>query len=127
MKKEIIFLGIAIVILIGVSVFAAISYNENNFLKVRNNQLEMDRTQISNDKQDVMTQLDQCRNQSQIDHAKYIMLMQDYSNIEKSCPTGNVCTGKFPFMRYACNAQGDAVDNGNQICYCDGSCKLVVQ
>lgn len=95
-------------------------------LQDRNSQLEQDRAQISQDKESVMSQLEQCRTQSQADHSKLNIMIEDWSKIQKTCMTDNVCKGKFSFMRYTCNAQGDTVDNGDKICQCDQNCNLVV-
>jgi len=96
-------------------------------LQERNNWLENDRTQISEDKNDLMAQFEECRTQSQTDHEKLNMIMQDLAQIEKSCPSGSgICSGKFSFLRYKCNEQGDAVDNGQRVCECDQNCELVV-
>jgi hypothetical protein len=121
-----IFLIILISLVILISITAGIMYNQNVQLKIRNNQLEADRTQISSDKEDVMAQLENCRNLSQTDHLKLNMLMEDYATIKKSCMSSNICNGKFPFMRYTCNAQGDAVDNGDKTCVCNENCQLQV-
>ena len=126
MEKKSIIIGILTVLLLAAIIILIYGYFKGTELASRINQLEQDRTQISNDKEQVITQLDACRIQSQTDHEKLNMIMQDWSNIQKSCITENVCKGKFPFMRYKCNAQGDAVDNGDKICECDSNCNLKV-
>lgn len=126
MEKKSIALIILIILLLVAIAILIFGYFQGTALMSRINQLERDRVQISNDKENVMAQLEQCRNQSQTDHEKLNMIMQDWSNIQKSCITDNVCRGKFPFMRYKCNAQGDAVDNGDKTCECDTNCNLKV-
>ncbi|MDD5700114.1 MAG: hypothetical protein PHH00_02895 [Candidatus Nanoarchaeia archaeon] len=108
-----------IILVLAVSVSAVLLYS-------RNVQLEKDRAQISQDKENALIQLDTCRNQSQIEHTKLNMLMEDYASLKKSCITDNICKNKFPFMRYFCNAQGDAVDNGSLLCECDENCNLKI-
>ena len=123
-RKIIIIILISLIVLI--SICAGIMYNDNVRFKAENQNLLEERTQMNNDKQDVINQLESCRSQAQTDNLKLNMLMEDYANIKKACMSNNVCNGKFPFMRYKCNAQGDAIDNGDKMCVCNENCQLQV-
>jgi len=132
MKKSgiiIIVLSVLLVVVVGILIYGVSqgvkARNIINGLEARNIQLEEDREQINRDKEDALSQLDECKDQELIANNKYNMITQDWSKIQKSCMTDNVCRGKFAFMRYACNAQGDAVDDGDKICECDQNCQLI--
>ena len=125
MEKKKVITGLLILIIMLLAIFAIIEYNKNLQLNIRNNQLEADRAQISKDKEDVMNQFEQYRIQSQNDHLKYNMLLEDVAKIYKTCITQNACKGRYPGIRWDCNNVGDEVStNPSHICVCDSSCNL---
>lgn len=95
-------------------------------VKEKINQLENDREQISREKEDVLIQFEECRNEVQTKQEELDRIKEDWNKIQKSCPGDSVCQGKIPFMRYKCNINGDAVNDGNKICECDQNCNLII-
>lgn len=110
MKRGQILTTILIVLIILVSIFAIIVYNKNNSLSLENNQLISEREQLRNERQDL--------------NSKLSMLQDDVFNLKKSCISDNICKGHFPSIRWKCNINGDAVDDGDRTCFCDDNCNL---
>lgn len=54
------------------------------------------------------------------------MMQEDITKIRKGCINENVCKGHVSGIRYRCNIQGDAVDNGDRICECDDNCEVII-
>ena len=109
MKKEVI-ISTLIVLIILVSILAIIVYNKNNSLILENNQLISEREQLRSENQKMISELS--------------LLKDDVFNLKKSCIGDNICKGHFPSIRWKCNIQGDAVDDGDRTCYCDDNCNL---
>jgi hypothetical protein len=66
----------------------------------------------------------QCQNEKQLINTELSMLKDDLLELSKSCITENACKTHFPNIRWICNVNGDAVANGDKICYCDTNCNL---
>ncbi|MFA4960662.1 MAG: hypothetical protein WC548_03275 [Candidatus Pacearchaeota archaeon] len=133
MKKSgvIIILSVLLVIVVGILIYGVFQgvrvKNIINELEARNVQLEEDRAKINEDRENVLSQLDECKDRELITNNKLNLIEQDWSKIQKSCPASSgICSGKFSFMRYTCNVGGDAVNDGDKICECDQNCKLVI-
>lgn len=120
MKKEGVIIIILILAVIGISIFAYITYTKNN-------ELNLKYSQLSTDKNKAVSDMEQCRNELQKKNSEYSMLQEDVSKIYKSCITDNACKGHFPNIRWNCNNVGDETnENPSHVCFCDSSCKLII-
>ena len=124
---------VLIVVLVVILAFALFMYNKNNQLKSENKalnsenqQLTSERDQLSNEKTAIVNEREQCRNETYILNSRLSMLEEDVFQLKKSCMSNNACQGHFPSIRWKCNIQGDAVNDGDKTCICDENCNLQV-
>jgi len=126
METKQIIIGILIILLIIVSVSAFVLYIQKNSFKSENEKLNSNIVELNTDKNKVIDEREQCRVDLQNINSELSMLKDDVFQLKKSCITNNACKGQFPSVRWKCNAQGDAVDNGDKICVCNENCELQV-
>lgn len=117
MKRGKILTTILIVLIILVSILAIVVYNKNN-------QLISERDQLSREKAELINEREQLRNEKQDLNSKLSMLQDDVFKLKKSCINDNICKGHFPSVRWKCNINGDAVNDGDRTCFCDDNCNL---
>ena len=117
MKRGQILTTILIILIILVSIVTIVVYNKNN-------QLISERDQLSREKVELINEREQLRSENQKMTSKLSMLQDDVFNLKKSCISDNICKGHFPSIRWKCNVQGDAVDNGDKVCFCNDNCNL---
>jgi hypothetical protein len=126
MDKEKVIIGVLIVLLIGVGIFAVMNMtkvkslqNENAVLVDDKNKLGADNEQLMRDKEAIVDEKNNLM--SELD-----MLKDDVFQLKKSCITENACKGHFPGIRWTCNNVGDAItgDMASHVCVCDDLCNL---
>lgn len=127
MEKKSIVIIILSVLLITATAILIFGYFKGKELVNIINQLEQDRAKISKEKEDVISQFEQCRTNTQELNSKLSMLQEDVAKIYKTCFTQNACKGRFPNIRWNCNNVGDEANiNPSHICYCDSFCNLII-
>lgn len=123
-RKMLVWSLIAVIIL--VCIFAGVIYSKNIQLKNEKANLQTNLEQWMVEKNLAVADMEQCRTDNDQVRLELSMLNEDISKIKKGCMVGNACMGHFPDIRWICNAQGDAVNNGDKICVCDSNCNLQV-
>jgi hypothetical protein len=123
-KKKEILIWTLIAITIFICVIAGTVYSKNIQLKKQNYALETILDDVRELKNQAVDDMEQCQTDKEILLTELIMLNEDISKIKKGCVEDNACKGHFPDVRWICNVNGDAVNNGDKICVCDANCNL---
>jgi len=120
MKKEVWIIIVLAVLAVIFGILAYIGYNETKELDSQVIQLNADKEQLFNDKENALIENKKIRDELQL-------LNEDVAEIYKSCITQNACKGHFPGIRWYCNDVGDAVSDmtlASHLCECDNVCEL---
>jgi cell division protein FtsB len=124
-KKEILIWSLIAGIIL-ILIVAGIIYSRNIQLKNERQILSDKIDELREGKNQAVADMEQCRTEKEKISAELLMLNEDVAKIKSGCITENACKWHFPDIRWICNAQGDAVDNGDKICVCDSKCNLQV-
>jgi hypothetical protein len=122
-KREIVF-WILIIVTILICIFSGIVYSKNVKLKKQNDALESILDNVRELKNEAVSDMEQCQIDKEMLAQELIMLNEDVSKLKRGCIEDNACKGHFPDIRWVCNINGDAVNDGDRICVCDANCNL---
>lgn len=126
MKKREILIWSLIAVAILICIFAGITYSKNMHFKKQNDALELSLDNVRELKNQAIADMEQCQTDKGKLDTELSMLNEDVAKIKMGCIKDNACKGHFSDIRWICNVEGDAMDNGDKICVCDANCNLIV-
>lgn len=131
MKKEGVVIAVLITLIIVILLLGLLNYknlsSKISVLEQENSNLMNEVSALNQEKSRLISERESLRADVSRINSVLSMIQEDIVKIRKGCIKENVCKGHVSGIRYKCNANGDAVDNGDGICVCDDNCDAVIQ